>query len=417
MSELPPVSIEAVSAPGLTAQQRARLLLRLRRGLAALSLVGAALVALPVAQLMRFQSTEIKSLAAKRANLDPIARAVNLQRGLLAHGELAGQVLRGQEKLEADRRMRQTEVDGRMAALNVALASGHWELAMGEADELRNDWLQLARQVLQRQIDAGSSTESHRLLVEQTLQVIDLVTTANRDEKGEAAVAAGDLPAGALVAMRAMPRLVWMTAQLQGREGRLAPLETALARTLKHIAGDSADQDSAATEASDAAQADDQKSLHQAAKVAGAASSLYFGLLRKGAANPEALQTAARGAVQAQMSLFDLAYGQASAALAAQTRAMAQKRALLLGGLCFGVLVALGLVTGLRRDLRTLAADDQMLADAQAAPPASDGQSGGRQQAELLLQRLREGGNSAAAAQTPVPGNSGVWQESPTRRE
>ena len=111
LPELPPIAQEP-SATGLAPAQRARLPQRLRRNLAALSLVGAALVGLPVAQLLRYQAAEMAALADGRAKLDPVARAVHVQRGLLAHRDISAQVLGGQAKLEAERLQRQTEVDG-----------------------------------------------------------------------------------------------------------------------------------------------------------------------------------------------------------------------------------------------------------------------------------------------------------------
>jgi hypothetical protein len=411
---------------GLSIAQRARLTQRMRQGLAALSLVGAVLIALPVAQLLRYQSAELKSMQVNRAALDPVARAVHLQRGLLAHRDLAAQVLRGQDKLELDRKQRQTEVDGRLAALMVTLASGRWELAIGEADDLRIDWLQLARQVLERQIDAPSSDAAHRLLVEQTLQVIDLVS-ASAQLEGQNTVGLNDgVPAATMHVIRVMPRLAWLTAQLavpapgadaqhahEAAQRRLPQLETALARALGPIEGlprrtgvhgaDGGDANSnpnaststststiTSTSAGGESPAGNSPLL-TAAAAAGANTDRYFRLLRSNdGESPEAL-AALQAAVQAQLSLFDVAHGQATTLLTERARQSAQSRALLLGGMSLGLVMAAALMMGLRRDLRALQADDMQQALAGVQPGAGDGQSGGRQQAELLLQRLREG--------------------------
>ena len=401
-TEPQPAGRRGAPDPMLSAAERTRLTQRVRRGLAALSLVGAVLVALPVAQLMRYQSAELQSLSASRASLDPVARAVHVQRGLLAHRELAGQVLRGQERLEADRKLRQGEVDGRMAALNAALAGGRWDLALGEAGELRLDWLALAHQVLSRQIDAPGSDQGHRLLVEQTLQVMDLVSAAVSNDGGDSIAGGAGVPAATMAVVRTLPRLTWITAQLgvgdevhtsAALQRRLIPLEAALARTLGAI-------ESGATDLS----------LAPAAAAAGAASDGYFALLRDASHTQDALRTANQTAVLAQMRLFDLAHGLANATVTAQARAATQKRSLLLGGICAGVLIALVLVTSLRRDLLLLQADDQQRADGAAAPSATDGRSGHRGHAEQLLQRLRDSEAPAVAQPTDQPGRAQTRQ-------
>ena len=99
-SPSPPSEDEAAhaTAADASASGRTRLPQRLRRSLAALSLVGAVLVALPVAQLLRYQSAELDALTAGRTRLDPVARAVHVQRGLLAHRDVAAQVLGGSRR-------------------------------------------------------------------------------------------------------------------------------------------------------------------------------------------------------------------------------------------------------------------------------------------------------------------------------
>jgi hypothetical protein len=149
-----------------------------RRRLALLSLVGALMVALPLGQVLRYQGAELQTLAEQRAALDPIARAVDVQRSLLLHRPLASAVLRGQKAQEPERQLRQADVDARMVVLGETLAAGPWPLAAREGEALRFDWALLAHQVATRSLAAPQSDDSHRLRVEQVLQVIDLLADA-----------------------------------------------------------------------------------------------------------------------------------------------------------------------------------------------------------------------------------------------
>lgn len=152
---------------------------RVRARLAALSLLGAAMVALPMGLVLRYHDAELHSLAARRASLEPMARAVDVQRSLLVHRDIAAALLRGQAALEAERRVRQGEVDDRLTALALTLVAGPWERAVRESDALRTDWSRLARRLMtQPGPSAETSDQAHRLLVEQTLQVVDLLELA-----------------------------------------------------------------------------------------------------------------------------------------------------------------------------------------------------------------------------------------------
>lgn len=157
--------------------------------MAALGIVAAVMVALPLSQLLRRQQAELDQLAARRAVLNPIARAVDTERSLLQHRDAASQVLRGRPELEDERRLRQREVDDRLVALAVALATGPWERAVQESDALRGDWSLLARRLLARSLSADDSEHGHRLLVEQALQVIDLLDQAQPARAGDEASA------------------------------------------------------------------------------------------------------------------------------------------------------------------------------------------------------------------------------------
>jgi hypothetical protein len=146
----------------------------LRRRLAALSVVGALMVALPLVQVLRFQAEQIATLVKHQASLNPIARAVHVQRGLLAHRELAGQVLRGQDAVEPQRLQRQHDVAEAAQGLVSDLEIVRLPRARLEAQAMRDDFGVLAAQVAARRITATESDGAHRLLVEQALQVMDL---------------------------------------------------------------------------------------------------------------------------------------------------------------------------------------------------------------------------------------------------
>ena len=207
--------------------------------LAALGIVGAAMVALPLIQVLRYQHTELQAALAAQAGLDPVARAVAVQHGLLNHRDVAGQVLRGQMALETERRSRQRKVDEQVAALAAALVVAS-DRTHEEFNALRDDWALLARDVQSRTISAPASDLAHRLLVEQTLQVIDFVAEASglgRESDGDTALLASAMT-------RSLPRLAAEIAALtpagaalgSGHDERqLAATEAALARSLGRL--------------------------------------------------------------------------------------------------------------------------------------------------------------------------------------
>jgi hypothetical protein len=143
-----------------------------------LGAAGAALVLLPLGQVLRYQSADLTALAAERAALDPMAQVVGVQRGVLAHRDTADRVLRGRHALESERRERQGELDQRLRQLQDTLATGWWLRALQESQSLGADWRQLARQVALRQINANTSLNGHQLLMEQAIQVLDLAQVA-----------------------------------------------------------------------------------------------------------------------------------------------------------------------------------------------------------------------------------------------
>lgn len=153
--------------------------LKLQHKFLALGLVAVAMVATPLVQVLRYEGTQMQAVLAQQASLDPIARAVAVQYGLLAHRDTAGQVLRGQAVLEQERQLRQAEVDDRLANLGATLEALHSVRAIDEAQVLAKDWAALAQQILSRHISADASDAAHRLRVEQAVQVMDLVADAS----------------------------------------------------------------------------------------------------------------------------------------------------------------------------------------------------------------------------------------------
>lgn len=147
-----------------------------------LKLVLAALLAslsilLPLTPVWRHTGQEIETLKAERALLDPLSRALSVQRSLLGHADVAARVLGGRSGLETERRLRQHAVEADLVALQATLSAGLWTLALGEANALAQDWRQLSWQVAHRSIDPVLCAQGHRLLVEQAVQVMDLVSS------------------------------------------------------------------------------------------------------------------------------------------------------------------------------------------------------------------------------------------------
>ncbi len=210
-----------------------------RRRLALLSLAGALMVALPLGQVLRYQNAELQALAEQRAALDPMARAVDVQRALLAHRPLAGAVLSGDKAREPERRRRQAEVDVCMATLGQALSAGSWPLAEREGQALRFDWALLAHQVALRGLAAAQSDDAHRLRVEQVLQIIDLLADALT-------------PVGAAGAERAAwhaaRRLPHRAAQDAARSGQVWPVHMAAFASALQAAADATSRHEAQTQ-------------------------------------------------------------------------------------------------------------------------------------------------------------------------
>ena len=399
LPSLPPLpSLPNPNAGALPEPALAQLPQRLRRRLAALSIVGALMVALPLGQVLRYQNADLQSLLAQRAGLDPVARAVDVQRSLLVHRDLAAQVLRGKRALEDERRVRQGEVDDRVGALAVALMNGAWERAVRESDALREDWSLLARQVLQRNLGASESDQAHRLLIEQTLQVMDLLadgssSVSRRSEEGAVL---------ALAVARSMPRLAGQLAALSAHEAgsvvsprELAAAEAALARTLGAL-------NAALEKPLPGAEAPQQRRvLATASAIAGAAADRYFQLLRQADPRNADVQTAADAALQAQYRLFDGVAHVVGLALDDRVAVAIERRKLLVSAMAVLALATLGLLLQLARGLAVLGRPAlRRYTDGPGDTPHT-APNAGRLATGRLLQRLR-GSEVVAASEKPA---------------
>lgn len=151
---------------------------RLRLKLAAIAVIGGAMVLLPLGQVLRYQNADLEALVAERATLDPLSHALAVQQGLLSHRDTAERVLRGRLQLEPERQLRKTEVDDSLWALQGTLSAGYWLKALDESSALAQDWRALASLVALRQVQPADSRAGHQLLLEQAVQVMDLVSAA-----------------------------------------------------------------------------------------------------------------------------------------------------------------------------------------------------------------------------------------------
>ncbi|MDE2372258.1 MAG: hypothetical protein KGN16_25035 [Burkholderiales bacterium] len=359
-----------VAAPASALENLSR---GLRGRVAALGAVGAVMVVLPLVQVLRYQNAELQALLDQRARLDPMARSVQVQRGLMVHRDLAARVLRGQLALEPQRRQRRLEVDARLSDLAVAIAAGPWERAAVEFDDLHEDWTALAQRIEARSLAAEASDQSHRLLIEQVLQLMDLVA-----DGGPQASGARDEADAALALVHELPRLAWQMARLEARPGdeadappqREAAVEAKLARLLGRI--DAAQHGAAVTP------------LATATAAAGASAERYFEHLRaarQAAADPAAAPGGeGDAALQAQWQLYDRATDALRADLGRRDDAVAARRAALIAALTALAGLALVLARGLWR--RAPLAPPPPAPQTQGAPAAETGR---------LMRRLRAG--------------------------
>ena len=333
-----PLIARAMSLPTTDEPRPTALSQRVGGLLAALGLVVALMVSLPLVQLLQHQNAQAKALAAAQARLDPLAQAVGVQRALLAHRDLAALVLTGHDKFEPERRDRERDVDQQLSALASTLRSGRWLPAIEEADALRADWRLLADNCAGRRLAAGESHQAHRLLVEQTLQIIDLLDAAGVPQP----TAAGQAQPTALAAAHALPRMAWKLALLGLTAGSGASAQ-----------------------------------LDQVVQAS------------EGVQGPKTAQTTA---IDAQFAKFQRAHAEAAEQLAAQLAAVQLHVGWLVIGMLALAAVALRLAFAVATRLRHLVPEAHAtgqpagagLAPVQASLPP-------RQHAGALLDRLREG--------------------------
>lgn len=353
-----------------------RRIARIHHKFAALGVVGAVMVLLPMAQLLRYQSAELQTLELQRAALDPMADAVALQRSLQAHGDAARPVLQGRPGLEPERRRRQDEVDLRLRELKGALAAGHWERALEEAQALATDWDQLARQVVGRSIGVAQSDHAHRLRVEQALQVMDLLTLALGPElpgtPGASARAAASLPRIAQQFALAAPATVD------------AELHTAFTRQQQVLRSLQGVQALRGDDALSAAITHAQQRAQQLLQALTRGESDWAG--------------ARELAVQAQMDLLVLARTHAAQSLDDRLQATQRSRTAL--GVALTALGALALL--LLQNLVRATTHGRRLPAARAGADAQP-RSESRPEAGRLIERLRRGGGPDNAAQRSDP--------------
>ena len=327
-----------------------------------------------------------------------------MQRALLAHRDVAGQVLRGDETLEGERKSRQGDVDRRVASLAGALVIVASDRAIDESSALREDWAVLARQVQGRTIGATESDFGHRLLTEQTLQVIDFVAHASglgRDRDPSAALLAS-------VTTRSLPRLAIEIAALSlpgaadarlGDDRQLAATESALARTLGRL--------NERIEAAPTA----MPALAAATADAGAAArNRYFMLLRDEDASRSSTAAAGVAAVAAVQQLTDTTQAALSEMLVRRVDATRAARDLLLAAMGALALAALALVQRLvtagATGRRQSAIDGNGVGDAAAHRRPADAtglvarrEPSSGEEAGRLLRRLREAPDGGVARQ------------------
>lgn len=359
--------------------------LKLRHKFTALGVVAAAMVATPLVQVLHHQNAEIQAALYEQAGLEPVSGAVTLQHALLAHRDIAGLVLRGVLQLEPERSVRQAEVDDRAARLETTLFALRLPRAVGEAQALRQDWVTLVPQVEQRRITSVDSDAAHRLLIEQTLQVIDLVAAASGlHSQGPAKTY--------LARVRDLTSLPHVTAQIAAlglpahggaERGDVAAAEAALARALGHL-----------SEGLNRGALNDAL-LSDAVARAGVTADRLFHLRRQAdPADATALAAATATALQAQAQLFEAASTTVRSALAARVEHTQQQRAQLLLPMGALAMLALGLALAVHRHL------------APPTPPGAgfddepDGQTLHRDVAGRLWQRLQRDESNDASGRT-----------------
>lgn len=347
----------------------------------AFSAVGVAMVCLPLWQVLQYQQADMTQLAAERALLDPVSRAVHVQFGLLAHRQVAAQLLQGQQQLEPARQAVQAGVDEHLLSLSQDLLMGLWSNALAETRDLTRDWQALARQVKARALTAPQSEEAHALRIEQAVQVVDLVTLAeivSNADGGTARLAGAARVLTRMALEMPLPALAAQPAvELAVAQARLQARLTALERTLAKAAPVATAVEAVeALEVAAAVPFSAAGSLRPAlADVANATRQLL--LLQPGAgvgavADAPALSMLRESAWQsariAQLNLFNQALGQHKRALALRQDTLQRQQIALLAAMALLSAAALALAAVLVRQL--VGTSDPEDAPPQAGPGA-----------------------------------------------
>ena len=155
--------------------------LKLRHKIAALGVVGMALCLLPLVQLLRWHGLELQSAQAAQIQLAPALLAVDLQRGLVDHRQTAARVLNREPQAEGPRRENQAAVDARLAMLGHRLQASYLAETERELSEMRAGWIELVQRIVSGRSSVLHSNQAHQLLIEQTLQIIDNVSSGHAD--------------------------------------------------------------------------------------------------------------------------------------------------------------------------------------------------------------------------------------------
>ena len=328
----------------------------------AFSAVGVVMVCLPLWQVLQYQQSDLSQLAAERALLDPVSRAVQVQFGLLAHRQVAAQLLQGQPQLEPARQAVQVGVDEHLLSLSQELTQGLWSHALAETRDLTRDWQTLARQVKARTLNAPQSEEAHALRIEQALQVVDLVMLAEMVSQagGGTARLAGGGTARLAAAARTLTRMahemptlseqpaVELAAAQARLQTRLAALEQALAETpsMRVVAGGPFGASGALRPAlAEVERTTRELLVLQPGSGTGAVAGVDTPELRTQRAN--AWQTAQ----QAQLNLFNQALGQRKRMLALRQNSVQRQQMALLAALALLSAAALALAAVRARQL------------------------------------------------------------------
>ncbi len=361
------------------------------------------MVALPVVQVLRFQAEQIEALVRHRTTLNPMVRAAEVQRGLLAHRDLSAQVLRGRDAMEAPRQQRQLFLDQGIRTLVADLGALHLHLAVREAQTLHDDFVSLAAQVSQRRLSAPDSNAGHRLLVEQTLQVMDLAQELSDDVTTRMQDADTRL---ALTLTRELPRAAWQL----GQSGVAVEVAAAQALRLQRLS----DRHGLVTHR--AATSSSSSPLAQAMRAASTSLQAWTALALTSDAQDASAEATRAAALVAQWQLYDVAHATASHALSHQLATAQTRQLQWLAGLLALALLAAGLLA--RLWALCAAPSTPPTAPQAAADEAPDHRrerpaGGAHDEAQVLLQRLRwaeaalNTGKQVAPAAEPQPRESG----------